>query len=202
MICRCKGTVGIHSLIKVRTFPFPFVHTTCRMSAPYCSLVLRTDISGLTVRVGTVPNIFNFQIGPTPPPEFFSIKSIYSMRTVPCIRTTFDRLYAQQRIVDPSSVDPFNNNNMALYVRQLDARQEIYYSQLISLFQTVYLYNATAYAYAARTNTTPFYYTFKTSSELSRYREANALINKLYNVVEGYPVSSLFYLPFPPFCAS
>jgi hypothetical protein len=172
------------------------------MSAPYCSLVLRTDISGLTVRVGNVPNIFNFQIGPTPPPEFFSIKSIYSMRTVPCIRTTFDRLYAQQRIVDPSSVDPFNNNNMALYVKQLDARQEIYYSQLISLFQTVYLYNATAYAYAARTNTTPFYYTFKTSSELSQYREANALINKLYNVVEGYPVSSLFYLPFPPFCTS
>jgi hypothetical protein len=109
--------------------------------------------------------------------------------------------YLQQMMIYPY-LDPFNNNNMALYVKQLDARQEIYYSQLISLFQTVYLYNATAYAYAARTNTTPFYYTFKTSSELSQYREANALINKLYNVVEGYPVSSLFYLPFPPFCTS
>ena len=170
------------------------------MSAPYCSLVLSTDISSLTVLVGTLPYTFNFLIGPTPPPEFFSIKGIYSMRTVGCVRETFDRLYTQLLTVDSSAVDPFNNTNMAINVQQLDARQEMYYKQLISLFQTVYLYNATVYAYAARTNTRPLYYTFTTSSELSRYREANGLINKLYNVVAGYPVSSIFYLPFPPFC--
>jgi len=124
------------------------------------------------------------------------------MRTVGCIRNTFDRLYAQQLTVNPGSKDPFNNNMMELNVQQLDARQKIYYQQLISLFQTVYLHNATAYAYAARTNSTPLYYTFKTSSELSSYREAAALINKLYNVVAAYPVSSIFFLPFPPFCTS
>ena len=172
------------------------------MSAPYCSPVLITDISSLRVVVGTPPYTFNFLIGPTPPPEFFSIKSIYSMRTVACVRNTFDRLYTQLLTVDSSAVDPFNNTNMAINVQQLDARQEMYYKELISVFQTVYLYNATAYAYAARTNSRPLYYTFKTSSELSRYREANALINKLYNVVAGYPVSSIFYLPFPPFCSS
>jgi hypothetical protein len=170
------------------------------MSAPYCSLVLRTDISGLTVRVGYPGSEFNFQIGPTPPPEFFGIRGIYAMRTVPCIRTTFDRLYAQQKTVDPLAADPFDNNKMNIFVQQLSFQQKLYYEQIISVFQTVYLYNASAYALAAATNTTPLYYTFKTSSELSRYREANALISKLYNVVSAYPFSSLFYLPFPPFC--
>jgi hypothetical protein len=170
------------------------------MSAPYCSIVLRTDISGLTIPVGYPGLQFNFQIGPTPPPEFFSIKGIYSMRTVPCVRATFDRLYAQQQIVDPSSSDPFNNNNMNLFVQQLSCQQKLYYQEIISIFQTVYLYNARAYAYAAATHTTPLYYTFKTSSELSRFREANGLIEKLYNVVMAYPFTSLFYLPFPPFC--
>ena len=170
------------------------------MSAPYCSLVLRTDISGITVRVGYPGSEFNFQVGPTPPPEFFGIRGIYAMRTVPCVRATFDRLYAQQKIVDPTSSDPFNNNKMNIFVQQMSFKQELYYKQIISVFQTVYLYNASVYAYAAATNTTPLYYTFKTSSELTQFREANALISKLYNVVSAYPFTSLFYLPFPPFC--
>jgi hypothetical protein len=170
------------------------------MSAPYCSLVLRTDISGLTVRVGYPGSEFNFQIGPTPPPEFFSINGIYSMRTVACVRNTFDRLYTQQKIADPLSSDPFNNNNMNIFIQQLSCNQKMYYQEIISIFQTVYLHNSLAYTYAAKTNTTPMYYTFKTSSELSRFREANGLIEKLYNVVTAYPFTSLFYLPFPPFC--
>jgi hypothetical protein len=170
------------------------------MSAPYCSLVLRTDISGLKIPVGTIVAPFSFQIGPTPPPEFFSIKGIYSMRTVPCIRTTFDRLYAQLLTIDSSAVDPFNNNRMNIFVQQMSFQQQLYYQKSLSVFQTVYLHNAAAYAYAAATNTTPMYYVFKTSSELSRYREANGLIEKLYNVNAAYPLTSLFYLPFPPFC--
>jgi hypothetical protein len=170
------------------------------MSAPYCSNVLRTDISGLTVRVGYLGTQFNFQIGPTPPPEFFSIRGIYAMRTVPCVQTTFNRLYTQQKTVDPLLADPFNNNNMNLFVQQLSYKQKLYYQELINIFQTVYLHNASAYTYAATTNTTPLYYTFKTSSELSRFREANGIINKLYNVVSAYPFTSIFYLPFPPFC--
>jgi hypothetical protein len=170
------------------------------MSAPYCSNILRTDISGLTVRVGYPGFQFNFQIGPTPPPEFFSIKGIYSMRTVACVRNTFDRLYAQQLTVDPSSSDPFNNNNMNLFIQQLSCTQKMHYQELIRIFQTVYSYNASAYALAAATRTTPMYYTFKTSSELSLFREANGLIEKSYNVILAYPFTSLFYLPFPPFC--
>jgi len=170
------------------------------MSAPYCSNILRTDISGLTVRVGYMGSQFNFQIGPTPPPEFFSIKGIYSMRTVACVRNTFDRLYAQQQTVDPLLSDPFNNNNMNLFIQQLSCTQKMHYQELIRIFQMVYSYNARAYAYAAATRTTPMYYTFKTSSELSLFREANGLIEKSYNVVTAYPFTSLFYLPFPPFC--
>jgi hypothetical protein len=170
------------------------------MSAPYCSLVLRTDISGLTIPVGTIVARFSFQVGPTPPPEFFSIKGIYSMRTVPCVKITFDRLYTQLRSVDPSAVDPFNNRNMNIFVKQMSFKQQLNYQESLSVFQTVYLHNAAAYAYAAATRTTPMYYVFKTSSELSRYREANGLIEKLYNVNAAYPLTSLFYLPFPPFC--
>lgn len=173
------------------------------MSSPYCSLVVRTDISGLTVLVGSflLDAQFNFQVGPTPPPEFFSVRGIYAQRTVVCVRNTFDRLYAQQQTVDVTLPDPFNNRNMNIFVQQMGFRQQQYYQELISLFQKVYAFNAAAYTYAGQHNSTPIYYTFQTASELSRYREANGLINKLYNVNSNYPLTSIFFLPFPPFCA-
>lgn len=172
------------------------------MASPYCSLVVRTDISGLTVLVGNelLNYTFNFQVGPTPPAQFFNLGGIYQQRITPCVKPTFDRLYAQQQTVNTLLPDPFNNRNMNIYVQQLSYRQQQYYQQLINLFQKVYAYNAAAYAYAGRTNTTPMYYTFQTASELSKYREANGLINKLYNVNDDYPVNSIFFLPFPPFC--
>ena len=172
------------------------------MSSPYCSLTIRTDISGLTVRVGNsiLNSQFNFQVGPTPPPEFFCLGGIYSQRTTVCIRDTFDRLYAQQKTVNINLPDPFNNPNMNIFVQQLGYGQKLYFQELISLFQKVYLFNAAAYTYAGKTRATPIYYIFETSSELSRFREANGLINKLYNVNSSYPLTSIFFLPFPPFC--
>ena len=170
------------------------------MASPYCSLVVRTDISGLTVQVGPpLLGTFPFQVGPTPPPQFFNIKGIYAQRTVSCVKKTFDRLDASQSAIYGTK-DPFNNNNMNIYVQQLSYAQQVYYQQLLMLFQKVYAYNSAAYIYAGVHKTTPRYYNFQTSSELSEFREASALINKLYNQVPFYPVSSIFFLPFPPFC--
>jgi len=89
---------------------------------------------------------------------------------------------------------------MNIFVQQLGFGQQQYFQELISLFQKAYTFNAAAYTYAGRYNTTPIYYKFQTASELSRYREANGLINKLYNVNSDYPLTSIFFLPFPPFC--
>jgi len=173
------------------------------MSSPYCSLVVRTDISGLKVLVGNfiTSTQFLFQVGPTPPAEFFCLGGIYSQRIAACVKDTFDRLYAQQKTVNANLPDPFNNTTMNIFVQQLGFGQKQYFQELIGLFQKVYAFNADAYTYAGLKKITPIYYTFQTASELSRYREANGLINKLYNVTSSYPVSSIFFLPFPPFCA-
>jgi len=170
------------------------------MSASYCSQLVVTDISGIFTTVGDPGAKFQFQVGPSPPACFFTIGGIYSQRTVSPAMDTFNRLYNRLRTVDSSAVDPFNNTNMNIFVQQLSFGQQQYYQQLIRLFQKVYGYNLLAYAYAGKNRTTPFYYTFESSSELSQYREANGLINKLYNVDSAYPVTSLFFLPFPPFC--
>jgi hypothetical protein len=171
-------------------------------NATYCSLNVVTDISGLTMLVGNA-NLgysFNFQIGPSPPPGFFNIGGIYAQRTVSPVNETFNRLYRQLRTEDISAVDPFNNNDMNIFVQQLSFGQQQYYQQQISLFQKVYAFNLAAYTLAGQTGKTPMYYTFELSSQVTLFREANALINKLYNVNPYYPLTSLFFLPFPPFC--
>ena len=173
------------------------------MSAPsYCSQIVVTDISGIFMTVGDphAGKAFQFQIGPSPPPCFFTIGGIYSQRTMWPAVETFNRLYRQLRTIDSSAADPFNNTNMNIFVQQLSFGQQQYYQQLIRLFQKVYGYNLLAYAYAGKNNSIPIYYTFESSSELSQYREANGLINKLYNVNADYQLASLFFLPFPPFC--
>jgi tetratricopeptide (TPR) repeat protein len=176
------------------------------MSAAYCGQANLTDASGIiqvagvTVPVGPLGYVFNFQVAPPPPSGFFSIKGIYSMRTVPCVKDTFDRLYSQLLTLDASAVDPFNNRNMNIFVQQLSYKEQLRYEQGIRLFQKVYDYNLAAYIRAGQYSKTPLYYTFVSSEELSRYREANAYIIKLYFVNDNYPLTSLFYLPFPPFC--
>jgi hypothetical protein len=172
------------------------------MTSTYCQLKPIRDISGITVLVGNniVSQKFYFQVGPTPPPEFFNLGGIYSQRTVLCVKDTFNRLYAQQYAINPDLPDPFNNRNMNIYVQQLSYQQQQYYQQLITLFQKVYAYNAAAYAYSAAKNTIPIYYTFQSASELSQWKESVPLIMKLYDVTPDYPVNSIFFLPFPPFC--
>jgi hypothetical protein len=172
------------------------------MSSTYCQLKPISDISGITVLVGNniISEKFYFQVGPTPPPEFFNLGGIYLQRTVSCVIQTFDRLYAQQYAINPKLPDPFNNRTMNIYVQQMSYRQQQYYQQLITLFQKIYAYNAAAYYLAAANNTIPIYYTCKTASELSQWKESVPLILKLYDVTPDYPVNSIFFLPFPPFC--
>jgi hypothetical protein len=196
------------------------------MSASYCSLSIPVDasglvdVSGILMRVGqgtfsyvnpTFPNNlqgstffslngFLFQVGDIPPPCFFTINGIYSQRFIQPMQSTFDRLYAQQQLLNPLLVDPFNNRRGYTFVQQMSISQQRQYSQQLTLFRQVYAFNLEAYRYAAITGTTPIYYRFETSSALILFRDAAALVNKLYNVSVNYPVTSLFFLPFPPFC--
>ena len=82
---------------------------------------------------------------------------------------------------------------------QLQAQQ---YNAQLELFRKVYDYNYAAYYNMAyrNPNGNPIYYRFATASELSEFREAAALVNKLYNVNAVYPLQCIFFLPFPPFC--
>ena len=178
------------------------------------------DVSGITVQVaqGTFTNVapsfpnnlngatyysptgFLFQVGQPPPPEFFDINGIYGQRFISPMQATFDRLYAQQQLLNPSLPDPFNNSKDRSYVQQMSISQQRKYNQQLTLFRTVYAYNLEAYRYAAAHSTVPIYYRFTKASELTVFRDANALVNKLNNVNSNYPFTSLFFLPFPPFC--
>ena len=196
------------------------------MAATYCSLSIPVDasgfvdVSGIVVRVAqgifnnvapTFPNNLNgsvyysptgflFQIGAIPPPWFFTIDGIYAQRFMAPMQSTFDRLYAQQQLMNPILADPFNNRHETSIVQQMSISQRQKYMQQLTVFRKVYTYNLEAYQYAAAKHVTPIYYRFQTASELSVFRDAAALVNKLYNVSATYPLTSIFFLPFPPFC--
>jgi len=146
------------------------------------------------------PNGFLFQIGPTPPPEFFNINGIYNQRFISPVKATFDRLYAQQQLLNPLLPDPFNNRRLFNPIKQMSISQQRKYLQQLDLFRKVYAFNLASYTEAGRKGLVPIYYRFTLASELSQFRDAAALVNKLYNVSTPYPLTSIFFLPFPPFC--
>jgi hypothetical protein len=163
---------------------------------------------------GTYP----MQLGAIPDASFFNLSGIFSQRTIAPYATTFDSLYAYYvqlaPLIDPSAVavDPFGNATSATQVKWLSAYQKQKYSDQIRLFQQVYTYNKTAYELATIKGGVPLYYRFRTSEELTAYKSAVQIINKLYNVSAPYmvvdnlvltkefAVNCLFFLPFPPFC--
>ena len=146
------------------------------------------------------PNGFLFQVGPSPPPEFFNIDGIYNQRFIQPMQTTFDRLYAQQQLLNPLLPDPFNNLKVFNPVQRMSISQQRKYSQQLTLFRKVYTYNLAAYTEAGQKGLVPIYYRFALASELTLFRDAAALVNKLYSVSTPYPLTSIFFLPFPPFC--
>lgn len=142
-------------------------------------------------------------LGDTPPASFFNLGGIYGQRFVYPVQTTFDRLYARIYATDPSNaVDPFNNRNERLWVQRMSQSQRSEYENQLAIFRRVYAFNAAAYQSAATGLTSsPFYYRFQNQTELSQYKAGVALVQKLYEVNENYPLQCLFFLPFPPFCS-
>lgn len=163
---------------------------------------------------GTYP----LQLGAIPDANFFNLSGIFSQRTVSPYAATFDALsdfYATLvPLIDPSAVaiDPYGNPTVSTQVKWLSAFQRQKYTDQIRLFQQVYTYNKTAYIRSKILNTMPIYYHFRSSEELTAYKSAVQLINKLYNVTVPYvsidgitlsetiAVNCLFFLPFPPWC--
>jgi hypothetical protein len=142
-----------------------------------------------------------FQLGNPPPPCFFNLGGIYGQRFVAPMVTTFDRLYACIVATDPSNaVDPFNNRDEKLWVQRLSQSQFQQYETQLAVFRRVYAYNLNAYnCYTCGITSAPFFYRFQNQTELTQYNAGVALIQKLYEVSERYPLQCLFFLPFPPF---
>jgi len=174
----------------------------------YCGIAWAIDMSAACVSLLDPSASSPFVVGSTPDPCFFNINGIYSMRTIPPFSLTFDSLYnyikslpiyAAAEASGNYPPDPYNNGTSS-DVKHLSFQQYQQYTDQISLFKQVYAFNAQAYALSQKTQKSPIYYRFNSSSELSKYTTALGLINKLYNVNELYPYTCLFYLPFPPFC--
>ncbi len=144
-----------------------------------------------------------FVLGDTPPACFFNLGGVYQQRFAQPVVTTFDRLYALIVATDPSNaIDPFNNTNERREVQQMSQSQRREYENQLSIFRKVYSYNEAAYRCAALGITSgPQYYRFQNQTEFAQYRAGVALVNKLYEVNEKYPMTCLFFLPFPPFCS-
>jgi hypothetical protein len=164
---------------------------SCCVTPPFSRCQSILDLSGGTT----------FQLGCAPPPCFFNLGGIYGQRFVYPVVTTFDRLYARIQATDPSNVvDPFNNKNERLWVQRLSQSQRMQYEAQLAVFRRVYAYNLEAYNCAAcGKSSAPFYYKFQNQTELSQYTAGVALMQKLYEVSERYPLQCLFFLPFPPF---
>lgn len=145
----------------------------------------------------------SFQLGDSPPACFFNLGGIYGQRFVQPVVTTFDRLYALIVATDPSNaIDPFNNTDEKRWVQQLSQTQLREYENQLAVFRKVYTYNQAAYSCAVHgAKGTPQYYRFKSQTEFSQFKAGVALVQKLYEVSEKYPLGCLFFLPFPPFCA-
>lgn len=153
-------------------------------------------------RVTIVPG-FYLPLSATPFGDFFDIRGIYGQR-YGRYSAAFNQLLAYQiQYSDPRiTTDPFDNPLTYNTVTMLNFQTQFKYQQQLALFRKVYDYNYTAYYTMANRNPNgnPIYYRFISASELSAFREATALVNKLYNVSETYPLQCIFFLPFPPFC--
>jgi hypothetical protein len=164
-----------------------------------CLIPIQSSYNG---GITIVPG-FYLPLAASPLGNFFDIQGIYGQR-FGRYRGAFDQLlaYQIQYSYPQIKIDPFNNVSNFNPVTMLNFQTQFKYQQQLTLFRKVYDYNYAAYYRTANQNRNgnPIYYRFVLASELSEFREANALVNKLYNVNETYPLQCIFFLPFPPFC--
>lgn len=161
------------------------------VSSPCPALnTVKKDISGQLLSVA-------FTYGDIPPASFYNINGIYSQRFVQPVQQTFDSLYTHLRSIDAKTPDPFNKPFENKAVKNMSHGQKTIYENQIRLYQKVYQYNYDAYMYASQRGITPIYYRFRTASELSDFKAAVGILQKLYNVTGLYPVQCLFWIPFP-----
>jgi hypothetical protein len=164
------------------------------------------DVCGCIIPIPSYGNLpgFYLPLSATPLGNFFDIRGIYGQRYGP-YRAAFDQLLAYQiEYSDPPiRIDPFDNPLTYNTVTMLNFQTQFKYQQQLAVFRKVYDYNYAAYYTMANRNPNgnPIYYRFVNASELSAFKEATALVNKLYNVNETYPLQCIFFLPFPPFCS-
>jgi hypothetical protein len=164
-----------------------------------CTIPIQSSYDdGITIVPG-----FYLPLAASPLGNFFDIRGIYGQRFGP-YSSVFDQLLLTQTTYTFPKVriDPFNNVTNFNPVTMLNFQTQFKYQQQLALFQRVYDYNYAAYYNMANRNPNgnPIYYRYKSASELSEFKEATALVNKLYNVDETYPLQCIFFLPFPPFC--
>ena len=164
-----------------------------------CIIPIQSSFNGGVTKV----HGFYLPLSATPLGNFFDIRGIYGQRFGP-YRAAFNQLlaYQIQYSFPQIRMDPFYNVTNFNPVTMMNYQTQFKYQQQLTLFRKVYDYNYAAYYSMANRNPNgnPIYYRFVSASELSEFKEAMALVNKLYNVNETYPLQCIFFLPFPPFC--
>lgn len=172
-------------------FPYvpPFIPKPVKSPCPDLNIT-KSDNSG---QIFITPFIY----GDTPPASFFNINGIYSQRFVRPVQKTFDNLHEYLKSIDRTAPDPYNKPFENRAVINMSQSQKLIYENQIRLYQKVYQYNHDAYRYASERGITPYYYRFKSASELSDFKAAVSILQKLYNVNGPYLIQCLFWIPFP-----
>ena len=114
----------------------------------------------------------------------------------------FPTLLPPNLITSSLSSQQYSYANVPLqsYVQTMsDYEARKYYQQLV-LFHKVYTFNSNAYISSIQNGTTPMYYTFKDSQELTNYRAGTQFANKLAPFQVMAQASTLNWIaPFPVF---
>ena len=132
----------------------------------------------------------------TPPAGFFTIDGIYAHRYDPCVITTFNSISTISG--NQGLADPFQNPRNQSLSQSYSFLQLQEYRRQLGVFQRVYEYNACQSTIQTVSRpAAPF--NFVTYTEFNDYRAALALIDKIYNVKQGYTIENMFVYKFPPF---
>lgn len=137
------------------------------------------------------------EMGSNPPASFFNIGGFATyLNQNPTLKSEIIDYFIPITVTSTLSSLGFDAAKVPLSsdVTTLSSDQALKYNQQIMLFDKVYTYNSNAYFTSIINNTTPIYYNFKTYQELTQYKSATALINKLYpfNIL-----TQLYTFPFP-----